>query len=505
MKMQALALGAALGFFAAIAPSCGPTQCTAANCGGCCKDNKCVAKPDNSLNTTCGTSGGACQDCAALNTTCDATTFTCNVTGTGGGGAGGGGAGGSAVCDGCKLANGLCQPRGSSRQNNNICGSNGETCKSCMAPTATCDNGVCIAPPKAVGDGCQMDADCQATLGPTAICKQQSLAGSITYPGGFCTIPSSCPQTPCPMDSVCLSLPRFFGEEASYCAKANCGAANTQGMCRSGWTCVGVGGGNTACLPTPVTTGMFDPDVIEILGNPCTNNSQCRAPTPGAPGAGGFCSPEYLQLPDGGPRLLPDGGFRYTGNPGGQCLRDCRIDEDCTGDATEDLAAGICLPVSQTASTCLKGCNGPIQGQSNCRDGYICESLTQNDGGQLPTGYCDNRCDVPGATCGNYADGGRRICFPNGYCDFGGGRQDAGPPPVIDAGVPDAGTDDGGAAGGAAGGGSAGGGSAGGSTAGGSAGGSTAGGSAGGSTAGGSAGGSATCPDGGAVQSDGGC
>ena len=93
MKIQALALGAALGFLVAIAPSCGPTQCTPANCDGCCKGTTCVAKPLNSNNTTCGTSGNMCQDCAATSTTCDSTTFTCGTGGVGGGAGGGGTAG----------------------------------------------------------------------------------------------------------------------------------------------------------------------------------------------------------------------------------------------------------------------------------------------------------------------------------------------------------------------------------------------------------------------------
>ena len=37
-----------------------------------------------------------------------------------------------------------------------------------------------------------------------------------------------------------------------------------------------------------------------------------------------------------------------------------------------------------------------------------------------------NNVDAASDPCGTYADGGSRVCFPNGYCDFGGGRQDAG-------------------------------------------------------------------------------
>lgn len=515
MKIQALALGAALGFFAAIAPSCGTPQCSAASCDGCCgKDGKCVAKPNNTNNTTCGTSGNTCADCSATGTACDSITFACGTSGTGGGsagGAGGGTAGGAAGCDGCKIANGTCQPRGSTRQNSNICGSNGETCKACASPTSVCDNGVCVAPAKKVGDTCLADVDCQGSLGPTAKCKSSTLAGNATYPGGMCTIEGcgAAGTDDCPMGSSCLNLPRIFGEERTACFANNCGASNTQGTCRSGYVCLG--SGTTFCLPLNMVDQNSTPDTAATIGDPCTFNSDCRAPAPGAPGAGGACLPEVQRRADGGIVLQRDGGPTYTGNPGGQCTRDCRIDEDCTSDATENFAEGLCLGVSQTQALCFKGCSAPLGGQASCRPDYVCEQLTQSDGGPLPTGVCEARCDRLGQGCGNYTDGGARVCFPNGYCDFPG-RQDAGPPPPpVDAGVADAGTPDAGdvdagsTGGGAAGGGAAGGGSAaGGSAGGGSAGGGAAG---GGSAAGGSAGGGSatTCPDGGALLADGGC
>lgn len=524
MKIQALALGAALGFFAAIAPSCGGTPCSAASCDGCCgKDGKCVAKPNNVNNTTCGTSGNTCADCAATNSTCDSATFACTTGNTGGGsagGAGGGTGGGSTVCDGCKIGNGTCQPRGSTRQNNNICGSNGETCKACAAPTSVCDNGVCITPPKKVGDSCTTSSDCQGTLGPTAVCKQASLAGNVTYSGGTCTI-ENCAQggtDSCPMGSICLNFPRIYGEELSACWVSGCSA---MAPCRAGYGCFNIGSGMTACLPSDFNNPMLEFDTTAIVGEACTLNSDCRAPAAGAPGAGGGCLPEVQRRIDGGIVLQRDGGPTYTGNPGGQCTRDCRIDEDCSSDGNENLLEGICLGVTQTQALCFKGCGAPLGGQSSCRPDYVCEQLTQSDGGPLPTGVCEARCDRPGQACGNYMDGGARLCLPNGYCDLPG-RQDAGPPPPpVDAGVVDAGTADAGsvdagevdagsAGGGAAGGGAAGGGAAGGGSAGGGAagGGSAGGGSAaGGSAAGGSAGGGSatTCPDGGAFLADGGC
>ena len=105
-----------------------------------------------------------------------------------------------------------------------------------------------------------------------------------------------------------------------------------------------------------------------------------------------------------------------TGNPGGYCSRVCRIDEDCTSTGTENLAEGLCLGISQTTALCFRGCAAPLGGQSNCRPGYVCETLQMSDGGFLPTGFCDGRCDVPGSRCGNFADGGARACLSTGYC-----------------------------------------------------------------------------------------
>ncbi|MDP3505626.1 MAG: hypothetical protein Q8S33_35115, partial [Myxococcales bacterium] len=443
----------------AIAPSCGQQMCTPANCDGCCKANVCVAKPLNSNNTTCGTSGNMCQDCAATSTTCDSTTFTCGTGGTGGGAGGGGTAGGTAgggvTCDGCRLANGTCQPRGTTRQNNNICGANGETCKACAAPTPACDNGTCIAPPKKVGDSCLGDADCQATLGPAAICKQQNLSGSITYAGGMCTIPRCSAANDCPMGSICLNFPRVFGEEVSACFVSSCGA---MAPCRAGFGCFNIGQGATACLPSELSNDELELDTVSILHEPCTTASDCRAPVPGAPFAGGGCFAEVLRRADGGVILGRDGGPQYTGNPGGQCTRDCRDDLDCSETGEEDLRQGVCLGISQTQAACFKACPAPNQGQSTCRTGYICEQRVLNfpDGGREfgATGYCDNRCDVLGAGCGNFPDGGRRQCQSDGYCQTDRFYNDGG----VDAGTTDDGGVDAGVGGGAAGGGAAGGG-----------------------------------------------
>ncbi|MCU0700427.1 MAG: hypothetical protein MUC96_28285, partial [Myxococcaceae bacterium] len=350
MKMQALALGAALGFLAAITPSCGMQTCSTANCDGCCQGTMCVKRPDNALNSTCGTSGNACVNCAASNTTCDATTFTCATGaaggGTAGGGTGGGTAGGGTTCDGCRLANGTCQPRNTNRQNNNICGSNGDMCRSCVGTaTPVCDNGACIAPPKKVGDQCMQDSECQASLGTMAVCKRgTSVAGNFSYPGGHCTVENCGSQgtDDCPMDSTCLALTGIFGEENTSCF-ANC---TMPANCRTGWSCINIGSmamPRGVCLPSEFASMDFQLDVGGVVGNPCANSAACRAPTPNAPGAGGFCVPEARQFPDGGIAPGRDGGPQFTSFVGGYCSRECRRDADCDPNGDDNDRVAICI------------------------------------------------------------------------------------------------------------------------------------------------------------------
>ncbi|MDP1916305.1 MAG: hypothetical protein Q8L14_08670, partial [Myxococcales bacterium] len=202
--------------------------------------------------------------------------------------------------------------------------------------------------------------------------------------------------------------------EQAMCFVSGCGTA---APCRSGYSCFNVGSSTTTCLPSAFNDVNLSLDTTSVVGNACTLNSNCRAPTPGAPYAGGLCLAELLTRADGG--LVLDAGVpQPTGNPGGYCSRTCRIDEDCTAAGDEDFAEGICLSVSQTVNICYRGCASPRGGQSNCRPGYVCERLLTNDGGVLGTGFCSGRCDVAGGNCGNYSDGGTRPCLSTGYCLF---------------------------------------------------------------------------------------
>ncbi|MCA2978180.1 MAG: hypothetical protein INH37_07840, partial [Myxococcaceae bacterium] len=290
----------------------GSAACSPANCGGCCDGAQCVLPPANASASRCGVNGVACVNCAASGASCDLSTFTCTFN-TGGGSAGGSG-GGSATCDGCRLANGVCRPRNSSLQSNGICGSSGALCASCIGTaTPICDNGACVAGVKRVGDACLSDVEC-ASLGTGAVCKRASLAGNVTYAGGMCTIQNCSATAVCPIGSSCLNFPRIFGDEVAACYVTAC---SQTAPCRSGYTCFSVGNNQSGCLPSDFGNRSLQFDTTSVVGQACTLDAQCRAPTPGAPGAGGFCNPELAQRPNG--TSVP------TGNPGGFCSRDCRL------------------------------------------------------------------------------------------------------------------------------------------------------------------------------------
>jgi len=101
--------------------------CNANNCFGCCQGNLCVP---GTMDTACGFSGQACQDCQVHNETCQGQTCqsACNP----------------GNCQGCCDTNQMCQPGFL----NNECGGFGAVCVNCTAlnPPSTCNGGV--SPPQ---------------------------------------------------------------------------------------------------------------------------------------------------------------------------------------------------------------------------------------------------------------------------------------------------------------------------------------------------------------------
>lgn len=409
MNVRALALGAMVGFVVAIAPACSPPKCGPSNCDGCCDaSGACVKKPDNGLNTTCGSAGNACTNCAESGATCNPATNTCGTGGTGGGtgGGSGGGSGGGNGCAGCRLSTGTCVPPASLTPNN--CGKDGDRCQACAAGQ-TCNAGVCETPPPTVtiGSRCTMDSECQATLGPTSQCRKQTNAGSA-YAGGYCTIPCGQVAGTCPAASTCVGGVEELGE-GTFCWK-NCTPPNTiGGSCGTGYACYGIGGNSGACwiYPTPPRDAGVPADKV---GNPCTADGQCQNP----PETGGAC-------------LSRDFNYNWQAL-GGYCSRtNCAANADCSADG-----GALCLGFTEEEAACVQRCaDSSDGGQSTCRPGFVCEPyFITVDGGQRQStdGYCVPP-EAPAATsiggpCANDAEcsqpaGAIADCFPPALPDGG--------------------------------------------------------------------------------------
>lgn len=380
MNVRALALGAMVGFVVAIAPACSPPKCGPSNCDGCCDaSGTCVKKPDNGLNTTCGSAGNACTDCSASGSTCNTTTNTCGNTGGGTGGGSGGGTGGGNTCAGCRLNTGTCVPPSSQSPNN--CGVNGDRCQACAAGQ-TCTNGTCMTPPPvvSVGSRCTMDSECQATLGAGSQCRQMTNAGAA-YQGGYCTLPCGTMAGQCPAGSTCVGGVEELGE-GNFCWK-NCSNPNTiGGACGTGYACYSLGSGSGACwiYPTPPRDAGVPADKV---GQPCTADGECQNP----PTNGGVC-------------LARDYNYDWE-TLGGYCSRNnCQDNADCAADG-----GAICLGFSDEEAACVQRCpDSSDGGQSTCRNGFICEPyfITSADGGVRPStdGYCVPPEAPPASTIG---------------------------------------------------------------------------------------------------------
>lgn len=436
MNTRALALGVVIGFVVAFAPSCGGGKCGPNNCGGCCDDKgKCVAKPNNANNTTCGSAGNLCADCSTSGTACNPNTFTCGTGGgggagggVGGGGMGGGvgGGGGGGTCDGCRLPNGTCVPLSATSVNN--CGTGGAQCQACPSGQL-CTNGVCNTPMtmKKIGDPCTTDQECgtipNLPMGAQIICKKMTSTGNGTYTGGYCT--ARCGSgTPvannCPAGSMCVGVDPRYGETDVFCWD-RCGAGDP---CRTpGYACYGVGGGS-ACWLNPIPQQDAGPPADKI-GNACTADMQCANP----PDRGGSCYGVADSTNDFDNRSAL--GFIW---PGGYCSKDfCDSDSECS---TDGGAKCITFNINgNSESRCMRHCSqggsALDAGQSDCRTDYRCFALGLPDAGRTTDGICLGPVAPEpartGQSCNTSADcqvpaGAVADCLPST-------QQDGGPSP----------------------------------------------------------------------------
>jgi hypothetical protein len=305
-------------------------------------------------------------------------------TGGTGGGSGGCGPGNcSGCCTGTSSTSVCFDPP--TRSN---CGAAGALCQSCRAGEA-CEGGRCVSYGDAgvLGRGCGADSDC-ATLGSGYQCKKRTASQRDEYFNGYCT--RDCvDDSACGTNGLCFEPDPGYGELGSFCW-LRCETATD---CRTpGYDCYSLGGGLKGCWIAPLPAFDAGPPADKV-GNPCTEDDQCQSPP-----SDGVCLPPVL--PDAGP----------TPYVGGYCTAPCDDSSHCSADG----GAGCVLvgTGSMAVAVCLKLCDGPFLGPSNCRTGYLCRGVRQADGGFAAKGVCGPSCLNVGAGCP-----GATVCQPSGYCE----------------------------------------------------------------------------------------
>jgi hypothetical protein len=172
--------------------TCGPQ-----NCGGCCAGSVCVAGVDPSA---CGSGGGACVDCAAMNATCangDAGVAVCTMAPP------------PPVCDAQTCPFGCCDGVVCMVGNlDSFCGSVGNACVDCAAENESCSAQSCVAvPPTCTTANCQGCCDAAGECQPGFVDTQCGQSGAscldCTQLASTCDVgalPRTCQslQTQCP-------------------------------------------------------------------------------------------------------------------------------------------------------------------------------------------------------------------------------------------------------------------------------------------------------------------
>jgi hypothetical protein len=232
-----------------------------------------------------------------------------------------------------------------------------------------------------------MDSQCQNPPDQGGICDMRDDLLGLLFPGGYCSTTYCAGDDECAADggAKCVNLGAGDKRCMRRCAAGGSPADAGQSDCREGYLCLDLllpDGGRTSdgiCVPPT-------PPPPTTVGQACTTNAQCTVPSNSV----ADCITESAPLSDGGSRL--------TGYPSGYCSRfNCQGDNEC---GPND--AGLCLLVNTSlganvVTSCYAACPEGGKGQSTCRSGYVCLSTLQEDGGASLDGYCDSRCDAPGA------------------------------------------------------------------------------------------------------------
>ena len=120
---------------------------------------------------------------------------------------------------------------------------------------------------------------------------------------------------------------------------------------------------------------------------PCVNAGQCTNPT------NSFCIQDVIP------------GLGASGFVGGYCSSLCS-GVACVAGSSCQTVTGFSSGVTQ--QVCLRDCSAPRTGQSNCRNGYVCEGTVG-----ATVGACLPRCNNSGATCPT----GTACNTMSGYCN----------------------------------------------------------------------------------------
>ena len=194
-------------------------------------------------------------------------------------------------------------------------------------------------------------------------CAGGDCLGSRTWPGGYCS-QIGCDPIACAAANGTCMFGGLDGRSEDICVKP----CNSERECRDGYGCYDINDqGLSACLPErEEPTGAADAE-------PCQSNNDC---------AGGTCIPEA------------------EGWPQGYCTTlNCDTREDCARGPNDSLD-NRCLRNGQGPNLCVRICTSP----NDCREGYTCEPISQNQGICVPGSNItigDDFDDYPFAiTCG---------------------------------------------------------------------------------------------------------
>jgi hypothetical protein len=200
-----------------------------------------------------------------------------------------------------------------------------------------------------------------------------------------------------------------------------CGASGSVcRVCPNGQTCLnGTCQASSACNVQTCASGCCDPqfgcspgtssNACGFGGSRCQGcliNSNCsnKACTTGNGGPGATCTSDQGCINgDGlGTGEMDSCITASTIFPGGYCNPSCAADGTCFN--------GSCISIFG-GDFCMGNCTNPGGGQSNCRTGYVCETLTVN-GLPAPFGYCFPNCNnSPSMICAAGV-----TCNTQGYC-----------------------------------------------------------------------------------------